>query len=245
MGMYQHLGDRLKSRRKELNLTQQAVADSVGVSKTAVIFWEKGENVPKHESLILLAKALGTSPEWLLHGKDVVAELANDKVPLSGVALAQVAFNMVAADGAEMVSVPIYSVKAACGNGYENPHEEISGYMNFDPAWLKMQGITANPKYLRIIFSTDYSMWPTVEPDSMLIVDTSDADPSALKTGKIYVFRHSGELRMKRVFISLNGAIKLTSDNPDKNQYPEEVITQEQAYGINIIGRVVWRGGEL
>lgn len=70
MGMYQNLGDRLKERRKELKLTQQDVADSVSVSKTAVVFWEKGENIPKHESLLLLANALQTTPEWLLKGGD-------------------------------------------------------------------------------------------------------------------------------------------------------------------------------
>jgi len=70
MGMYQNLGDRLKERRKELKLTQQDVADLVNVSKTAVVFWEKGENVPKHVSLLLLANTLQTTPEWLLKGGD-------------------------------------------------------------------------------------------------------------------------------------------------------------------------------
>ncbi len=64
------LGSRLKSLRKEKKLTQQQLADAVGVSKTSVIYWEKDENIPKHESLILLSKSLSTSPEWLLSGKN-------------------------------------------------------------------------------------------------------------------------------------------------------------------------------
>lgn len=35
------LGIRLKNLRKQKKLTQQALADLVGVSKTSVIYWEK------------------------------------------------------------------------------------------------------------------------------------------------------------------------------------------------------------
>ena len=55
------LGSRLKFLRKDKKMTQQQLADEVGVSKTSVIYWEKDENIPKHESLILLSKVLITS----------------------------------------------------------------------------------------------------------------------------------------------------------------------------------------
>lgn len=63
------LGVRLKQLRKENKITQQQLADAIGVSKTSVIYWEKDENMPKHESLMALAKALKTTPDWLLSGK--------------------------------------------------------------------------------------------------------------------------------------------------------------------------------
>ena len=63
------LGLRLKQLRKENKMTQQQLADSIGVSKTSVIYWEKDENMPKHESLMALAKTLKTTPDWLLSGK--------------------------------------------------------------------------------------------------------------------------------------------------------------------------------
>jgi transcriptional regulator with XRE-family HTH domain len=50
-----------KAIKKRQKLTQQQLADKVGVSKTSVIYWEKDENVPKHESLMLLASALDVS----------------------------------------------------------------------------------------------------------------------------------------------------------------------------------------
>ena len=63
------LGLRLKQLRKENKMTQQQLADAIGVSKTSVIYWEKDENMPKHESLMALAKTLKTTPDWLLSGK--------------------------------------------------------------------------------------------------------------------------------------------------------------------------------
>lgn len=62
------LGIRLKQKRKEKKITQQQLADSIGVSKTSVIYWEKDENIPKHESLTLLSRILGVTPDWLLKG---------------------------------------------------------------------------------------------------------------------------------------------------------------------------------
>ena len=61
------LGSRLKALRRQRNLTQQKIADALGVSKTSVIYWEKDENVPKHESLIALARTLILKPKIILY----------------------------------------------------------------------------------------------------------------------------------------------------------------------------------
>ena len=64
-----HLGTRLKQLRKDKSITQQQLADLIGVSKTSIIYWEKGDNLPKHDSLISLSKILGVSPTYLMQGK--------------------------------------------------------------------------------------------------------------------------------------------------------------------------------
>ena len=43
------LGVRLKRLRSSKKITQQKLADAIGVSKTSVIYWEKDENVPKQD----------------------------------------------------------------------------------------------------------------------------------------------------------------------------------------------------
>lgn len=62
------LGSRLKKLRLEKKLSQQKLADMIKVSKTSIIYWEKDENIPKHDSLKALGKALGASTDYLTTG---------------------------------------------------------------------------------------------------------------------------------------------------------------------------------
>lgn len=62
------LGVRLRKLRNDKRLTQQQLGELTGVSKTSVIYWEKDENIPKHESLVALASALNTTTAYLLYG---------------------------------------------------------------------------------------------------------------------------------------------------------------------------------
>lgn len=73
-------GDRLKSARKEIGLTQQALAKVAGISQATVADIERGRNKGSTESL-QLAKALKVSPDWLATGKGSreLSNIANEK----------------------------------------------------------------------------------------------------------------------------------------------------------------------
>lgn len=61
------LGDRIKQFRTAQGLTQQQLADKVGVTQTAVAAWECGKRgVPKGNNLLKLAQALGLEANELL-----------------------------------------------------------------------------------------------------------------------------------------------------------------------------------
>ena len=192
--------------------------------------WLKGEAIPETSKLPLLASFLGVSTEWLMNGSTSTN---------SGIRIAPVRFKSTESKPTN-VRIPIYKdIKAACGAGVENFLEDISDYLDVDPIFLKMMGVESNPKNLRIIYSAEYSMYPTVAPNSPLFVDISDKDPNSLKSGNVYVFMHNYELRMKRIFVSYgSNTVRLSSDNPDKNRYPDEFITNEQLNEINFVGRL-------
>ena len=57
---------RLKELRLENNLSQQKLAEKIGVTQKAIDFWEKGINEPKVSYVIKLAIFFGVSADYLL-----------------------------------------------------------------------------------------------------------------------------------------------------------------------------------
>lgn len=73
--MKESVGDRIKRLRKQAQLSQQAVADAVGVSRVAVTKWESGQTKDMRlDSLRGLAKLFGIQLEVLLDGTDFMAD---------------------------------------------------------------------------------------------------------------------------------------------------------------------------
>ncbi|EOU2324600.1 LexA family protein [Yersinia enterocolitica] len=63
------MSDRIRTRRKELKLTQQILAKLVGVSRVTVTGWESGDYQPGGINLQALAAALQCNAKWLVDGK--------------------------------------------------------------------------------------------------------------------------------------------------------------------------------
>lgn len=60
------LGEVLKQHRTECRMTQEFVAESIGVSRQAVSKWESGASSPSTSNLLMLAKLYGVSADELL-----------------------------------------------------------------------------------------------------------------------------------------------------------------------------------
>ncbi len=60
------LGESLKEHRVRCQMTQEFVAESLGVSRQAVSKWESGASSPSTANLLALAKLYGVSAEELL-----------------------------------------------------------------------------------------------------------------------------------------------------------------------------------
>lgn len=61
------LGEVLKQHREQCRMTQEFVAEAVGVSRQAVSKWENGTSDPSTSNLIAIAKLFDLSAEELLH----------------------------------------------------------------------------------------------------------------------------------------------------------------------------------
>ena len=62
------LGEVLKKYRTDNKMTQEFVAESLGVSRQAVSKWEQGTSEPSTSNMIALAKLYGVTPEESLKG---------------------------------------------------------------------------------------------------------------------------------------------------------------------------------
>lgn len=63
-------GERLKETRESLLITQQELADKVGVSRQNVSNYEKGRNTPTLEMTGILADHLGVTVDYLMGRTD-------------------------------------------------------------------------------------------------------------------------------------------------------------------------------
>jgi DNA-binding XRE family transcriptional regulator len=60
------LGETIRAHRTRCQMTQEFVAESLGVSRQAVSKWEQGSSDPSTSNLLALAKLFGISAEELL-----------------------------------------------------------------------------------------------------------------------------------------------------------------------------------
>ena len=62
------LGEALRDHRQRCGMTQEYVAEALGVSRQAVSKWETGAAEPSTSNLLALAKLYGVDPGELLRG---------------------------------------------------------------------------------------------------------------------------------------------------------------------------------
>lgn len=73
--------ERLKFLRKEKKLTQQELADKIGISRVGYGYWEKGSREPSFDKLVELATELNSTVDYLLGISDEnILEIQEDDI---------------------------------------------------------------------------------------------------------------------------------------------------------------------
>lgn len=78
------LSEKILYCRKRRALSQEALAEKIGVSRQAISKWETGEAAPELSKLALLAKTLGVTADWLISEDNLpesAAQGASQKQP--------------------------------------------------------------------------------------------------------------------------------------------------------------------
>ncbi|MEE4632296.1 LexA family transcriptional regulator [Pseudomonas alliivorans] len=137
--------------------------------------------------------------------------------------------------------IPQYTARAAAGAGHDNPHVEIRSTLAFKTEWLRAKGLQA--RNLRVIYADGESMWPTISHQDVLLIDSSQVEP--VDNGVFVIQSVSDGTIVKRLVKAQLNMWILRSDNADKQAYADRSFTRSEQNQHLIIGRVIWRGGDL
>lgn len=133
----------------------------------------------------------------------------------------------------DWIDVPRLDLGASAGPGAFADGERPFGAFGFSAGWLRGQGL--DPAMLSAISVVGDSMEPVLRDGDQILVDRA---PSPLRDG-IHVVRVDEALLVKRLEVGRPGRIVLKSDNPAYD--PIELAPTD----VQVIGRVVWKGGRL
>lgn len=144
-------------------------------------------------------------------------------------------------NGDNFAFIPQYTAKAAAGLGHDNPHVESVSTLAFKREWLRAKGL--NAKHLIAISADGDSMWPTINDHDVLLLDTSKTEPA---DRQIFVLTSSDKgTIVKRLIKTALGGWIIRSDNDDCDDYADVLLARSEVNEHRIIGKVIWRGGDL
>mgnify|MGYP000771054184 CR=1 FL=1 len=73
------MNERLKKLRKELDMTQQEFADSIGIKRSTMATYESGRNEPIDAVISLICRQHGVNEKWLRSGEGEMFEELTDQ----------------------------------------------------------------------------------------------------------------------------------------------------------------------
>lgn len=132
----------------------------------------------------------------------------------------------------DFILVPKVEAKAGAGASLLTS-DNTEGWYAFRRAFVSRTHISEQHSVLMDVIGD--SMQPLIQDGDTILIDQTDKD---IQEGKIYVVTLGEELRVKRIFLGINGLI-LRSEN---SIYPDIVVTAADMDSLVIQGRVRWFG---
>ncbi len=213
---------RLIEERERLHLSQPAFAEMGGAKLRTLQNWEGAKNFPSSEFLADAAK-FGIDVQYIITGHRSLRGAAPS--PAS-------------ADNADVLHVPLYSIKGSMGNGNDLLTEDVlMGETPVSRKWVALHLPHVRPDALQMIHAYGDSMLGTLNSGDFALVDT---DVSDIDIDGVYVLQADDKLFIKRVTRRMNGRLEVTSDNPTV----KTVEVLNGSHEVRICGRVVygWNG---
>jgi phage repressor protein C with HTH and peptisase S24 domain len=129
-------------------------------------------------------------------------------------------------------------IEVSAGPGAITPEFIPTKYrQRFTIDWLRRMG--AKAENLRVMGVRGSSMERTLFHGDRAVIDLGS---TKIVSGRVYVVAIGDEVKIKRIFKTADGQIRIVSDNADKATFPDEFVSQDSDRFL-IIGRVIDRSG--
>lgn len=117
---------------------------------------------------------------------------------------------------------------------------EVSGTRKLRFGKYTVRNLGVQPDQAVCVSISGNSMEPVLQNGGTVAVDRSKNKVSDVVDGKMYALNHSGHVRVKQLYRTPRGGLRLRSFNRD--EHPDEEYTADElaAEEITIIGRVFW-----
>ena len=217
-----------KARMRDLKITQEVMAERLGVTQGAVAHWLSGRREPDLGTISAVLQMLGLpalqigverSPPIEANAELIgVMSAWDSKTPL----------------GDDEVAIPLYKeVELAAGGGATEVIEVSGRLLRFAKSTLREAGVQeAN------------AVCATIKGRSMerLIMDGAtigiDIGSKNIEDGEIYAFDQDGMLRVKYLYRMPGGGVRVRSENNE--EFADETLTAEEFSHVRMLGWVFW-----
>lgn len=226
------LGKRLQAYRKRAELTQQQLAEALGVTGNAVSMWEKGKAKPGIEYVLPLCGLLGITPSQLFGVLSGVTrqelqlvEQYRQLYPVNRQILRETLRML--ADAQEQLTAyrPLRRLKQSPVELSAGSGEYAAEIQEAEPLWVHDTPLTRKADYVFRVNGD--SMEPLYHDRDRVLV--AAADFTSLQPGTVAAFRADGDLYIKEYRKDM-----LRSLNPDYRSYPLSDFGE-----VCLLGRVI------
>lgn len=242
------VAERLTYAMSQRKMVQEALAERVGCSQTAIQKITSGKTQTSR-MISRIARALAVDLDWLELGiipsadKIALAEKhgAAGKYMPEDESLPVDLGELSTWDDAtpldeDEVLVPLFKeVELASGGGRSVVSESSTDRLRFSKRTLRKCGVDIHNAACAT--NTGNSNYPLILPNASLGIDKG---MTRVHDGEIYAIDHSGLLRVKFLYRLPGGGLKLRSFNRDEYTDEEYSFDDIMEQRIQILGRVFW-----
>lgn len=225
-------GTRFRTFRTQVGLTGQALAERLGVSKTAVSYWESGRVSLSQTACLLAERLFGISVAWLLEGVGPMWQ----GIPSSDLP-----------GNPDLLLRPLLPEGAFLPDGSFLPPRDTAPCMGLPRTTVivlldALGGGSLDDLYF---FRTDENeLKPTLYPGDWVLLHTGIEPRQSIENHMLYLvrLRPQDPPKLRRVALDpLSGDILLGVDLP--NQVPLRMTVPVESRPTVVLGRVCWIGG--